>query len=108
MGRKGPEISAEVRNLAVDLHQNGHRLFKISKLLQLSYLTVSNIVKRFLQSGSGENKSISGRPKVVTDRDYQKLEKLVNVNRRDSLSDTTSKVNEARAKEYLNELCNIS
>ena len=47
MGRKGPEISPEVRKLAVDLHQNGHRLCEISKLLQLSYMTVSNIVKRF-------------------------------------------------------------
>ena len=96
MGRKGPEISLEVRKLAVDLHQNGHRLCKISKLLQLSYMTVSNIVKRFLQSGSVENKAKSGRPKVVTDRDYHKLERLVKVNRRDSLSDITSKFSEAR------------
>ena len=37
MGRKGPEISAEVGKLALDLHQNGHRLCEISKLLQLPY-----------------------------------------------------------------------
>ena len=71
-------------------------------------MTVSNIVERFLQSGSVENKSRSGRPKVVTESDYHKLERLVKVNRRDSLSDITSKVNEGRAKEYLNELYNIS
>ena len=92
MGRKGPEISPEVRKLAVDLHQNGHRLCEISKLLHLSYMTVSNIVKRFLQSGSVENKARSGRPKVGTDRDYHKLERLVKVNS----SDITSKFNEAR------------
>ena len=96
MGRKGPKISPEVRKLAVDLHQNGHRLCENSKLLQLSYMTVSNIVKRFLQSGSLENKARSGRPKVVTDRDNRKLERLVKVNCRDSLSDITSKCNEAR------------
>ena len=96
MGRKGPEISPEVRKLAVDLHQNEHRLCEISKLLHSSYMTVSNIVKRFLHSGSAENKARSGRPKVVTDRDYRKLERLVKVNRRDSLSDLTSKFNEAR------------
>ena len=87
MGRKGPEISPEVRKLAVDLHQNGHRLCEISKLLQLSYMTVSNIIKRFVQTGSVENKARSGRPKVVTDRDYRKLERLVKVNRWDSLND---------------------
>ena len=59
-------------------------------------MTVSNIVKRFLQSGSVENKARSGRSKVVTDRDYHKLERLVKVNGRDSLSDITSKFNEAR------------
>ena len=82
--------------LAVDLHQNGHRLCEISKLLQLSYMTVSNIVKRFSQSGSVENKARSGRPKVLTDRDYRKIGRLVKVNRRDSLSDITTKFNEAR------------
>ena len=46
MGRKGPEISPEVRKLAVDQRQNGHRLCEISELLQLSYMTVSNIVKK--------------------------------------------------------------
>lgn len=84
MGRKGPEISPEVRKLAVDLHRNGHRLCEISKLLQLPYMNVSNIVKRFLRSGSVENKARSGRSKVVTDRDYRKLERLVKVNRSDS------------------------
>ena len=59
-------------------------------------MTVSNMVKRFLQSGSVENKARSGRPKVVTDRDYRKLERLVKVNRRDSLRDITSKFNETR------------
>ena len=80
----------------MDLNQNRHRLCDISKLLQLPYMTVSNIVKRFLQSASVENKARSGRPRVVTDRDYRKLERLVKINRRDSLSDIISKFNEFR------------
>ena len=59
-------------------------------------MTVSNIVKRFFQKGSVENKARSGRPTVGTDRDYGKLKRLVKVNPRDSLSDFTSKINEAR------------
>ena len=64
-------------------------------------MTVSNIVERFLQSGSVENKSRSGRPKVGTESDYHKLERLVKVNRRDSLSDITSKFNKARDRRVL-------
>ena len=67
MGRKCPEISPEVRKLAVDLHQNGHRLCDISKFSQLSYVTVCNIVKRFLQSGSVENKARSGSWPVIVE-----------------------------------------
>ena len=59
-------------------------------------MTVTNTVKRFLQSGSVENKARSGRLKVVTDRYYRKLEGLVKVNRRYSLSNITPKFNEAR------------
>ena len=59
-------------------------------------MTVSNIVKRFLGGESVENKAKSGRPKVLTDRDYRKLERLVKVNHRVSLNDITSKFNEVR------------
>ena len=68
----------------------------ISKLLQLPYITVSNIVKIFVQSGSVKHRARSDRPNVVTNRDYRKLERLVKVNRRDSLSDITSNFNEVR------------
>ena len=89
MCRKGPEISPEVRTSDVDLHQNGHRLCEINKLLQLPYMTVSNVLKRILQSESVETKARSGRPKVVTDRGYRNIERLVKVNYRDFLSDMT-------------------
>ena len=84
MGRKGPEISHEVRKLAVDLHQNEHRLCEISRL-QLPYMTVSNIAKIVLQCGSVENKARREWQVKSCDRDYGKLERLVKVNRRDSL-----------------------
>jgi len=96
MGRKGSEISQDIIKVIVDLYKNGHKVCNITKLLNLPYMTVSNIVKRFLCSGSTENKPRSGRPKVVTDRDYRQLERLVKVNRRDSLSDITSAFNDNR------------
>ena len=62
-------------------------LCESSKLLQLPYMTVSNNVNRFLQSGSAENNARSGRPKVVT---------VVKVNHSHSLGDITAKFFEVR------------
>jgi len=45
-----------------------------------------------------QTKPRSGRPKVVTDRDYRQLERLVKVNRRYSLCDITSSCDEKRNK----------
>ena len=59
-------------------------------------MTISNIVKKYRNTGSVENKKRSGRPKLVSDRDYRKLERLVKANGRDTLINTTSKFNENR------------
>ena len=94
MGRKGRELSLGIKKLFVNLYENGHKLNKISKLLSVPYMTISNIVKKYRNTGSVKNKKRSGRPKLVSDRDYRKLEHLVKVYRRDTLSNTTSKFNE--------------
>ena len=59
-------------------------------------MTISNIVKKYMDTGSVENKKRSGRPKLVSDRDYRKLERLVKANRRDTSSNITLKFNENR------------
>ena len=94
MGRKGRELSLDIKKLFVDLYENGHKLSEISKLLSVPYMTISNIVKKNRNNGSAENMKRSGRPKLVSDRDYRKL--LLKVNRRDFLSNITSKFNENR------------
>ena len=80
----------------MDLYENGHKLSKISKLLSVPYITISNIVKKYRNTDSVENKKRSGGAKLVSDRDYRKLERLVNANRRDTLRNITSKFNENR------------
>ena len=55
---------------------------------------VTDFVRKNINTGSVENKKRSGRPKLVSDRDYTKLERLVQANRRDTLSNITSKINE--------------
>ena len=59
-------------------------------------MTISNIVKKYRNNGSVANKKRSGKPKLVSDRHYRKLESSVKANRRDTLSKTTSKFNENR------------
>ena len=59
-------------------------------------MTISNIVKKYINTGSVENKKRSGRPKLVSDRDYRKLGRFVKANSRDTLSNITSKFNENR------------
>jgi len=71
-------FSSFLCNLKTDGHELGETH---NKLLNLPYMTVSNIVKGFLCSGSTEQKPRSGRPKVVTDREYRQLERSVKVNR---------------------------
>ena len=56
-------------------------------------MTISNIVKKYRNTGSVENKKRSGRLKLESERDYRKLERLVNTNRRDTLSNITRKFN---------------
>ena len=92
----GRELSLDIKKLVVDLYENGHKLSEISKLLSVPYMTISNIVKKYRNTGSVEKKKRSGRPKLVSDRNYRKLERLVKANRSDTLSNITSKFNENR------------
>jgi hypothetical protein len=39
--------------------------------------------KKFQECGSVENRKRSGRPKIVTNRDYRQLGRNVKINRRD-------------------------
>ena len=96
MGRKGRELSQDIKKLFVDLYENSHKLSEISELLSVPYMTISNIVKKYRNNCSAENTKRSGRPKLVSDRDYRKLERLLKANSRDFWSNITSKFNENR------------
>ena len=53
----------------MDLYENGHKVSKVSKLLSVPYMTISNVVKKYRNTGSVQSKKRSGRPKPVSDRD---------------------------------------
>lgn len=94
MGRKSQELSNDVKKMIVELFQKGFSRRKIGEVLNIPKSTVIDTVRKFLTSGSVENKPRSGRPALVKERAYRKLERIVKTNRRASLSDITLKFNE--------------
>ncbi|XP_078038033.1 uncharacterized protein LOC144470587 [Augochlora pura] len=68
MSTKKSELSMSVRNEIISLQKSGKSYRKIDNSLNLSLSTVKNVVKKFKETGSVENKSRSGRSKVVTIR----------------------------------------
>ena len=58
---------------------------------------MSSFIRRYLLRGELENRRRSERPQKITPQNYRKLERLVKVNRRDTLSDITLKFNENNA-----------
>ena len=94
MGRKGCELTPGVKNTIIDMINSGFSRRKISDVLKIPKSTVIDVVRKFLTTGSVENKPRSGRPKKIKDREFRKIERIVNCNRRSSLQDITNKYNE--------------
>ncbi|CAC5358953.1 unnamed protein product [Mytilus coruscus] len=94
MGRKGQELSTDVKNMIVEMFQNGFSRRKIGDIFKFPKSTVIDNVRKFLDTGAVENKPRSGRPLFVKPRDYRKLERIVKTSQRSSLCDITNKFNE--------------
>jgi transposase len=97
MGRKGKELCPEEKRIVINIFESGNTITDISILSDRPHSTVSSFIRRYLLRGELKNRRRSGRPKKITPRDYRKLERLVKVNRRDTLSKITIKFNENNA-----------
>jgi len=62
MGRKGKELSPEVKQIARDLFEEGHSIREISRILQKPKSTIFSFLKQSGLSGAIENTSRGGRP----------------------------------------------
>ena len=93
MGRKGKEMSPDLKKVAVDLFRNGEKISDIARVLQQPRSTISDI-RIFREAGTVKNRSRSGRPPAMDDRDYWQLEKIVKTERRAPLVEITAKLNE--------------
>ncbi|GFS55399.1 paired domain-containing protein [Trichonephila clavipes] len=65
MAPETKEISLDMRTIT-ELHKEGKSFQEIGKILKLSFTTVDYIVKKYLETGSVENKSRPGGPSKVT------------------------------------------
>ncbi|XP_062600651.1 uncharacterized protein LOC134262292 [Saccostrea cucullata] len=98
MGRKGKELSNQVKEIAWKLLQEGKTISYVSETLDVSRTTIASFKKRVERRGFIENIPRRGRKPVVTARDYRKLERLVKTHRRESLQDITDKFNENKER----------
>ena len=96
MGRKGKELTTEVKEIVKQLLEEGNTISYIAEVMIIPKSTIGDLKKKICLSGSVENIKRGGRHPRVTERDYRQLERLVKTNRRDSLADITHKFNENR------------
>ncbi|GFW65883.1 uncharacterized protein TNCV_587091 [Trichonephila clavipes] len=68
MAPKTKEISLDVRKHITELHEEGKSFREIGNILKLSFTTVGNIVKKYLETGSVENKLRPGGPSKLTSK----------------------------------------
>ena len=62
MGQKGKEMSPDLKKVADDLFKNGEKISDIARVLQQPRSTISDIIRRFREAGTVENRPRSGRP----------------------------------------------
>ncbi|GFU86301.1 paired domain-containing protein [Trichonephila clavipes] len=68
MAPKTKEIFLDMRKPITELHKVGKSFREIGKVLKLSFTTVGYIVKKYLETGSVENKPKFGGPSKLTSR----------------------------------------
>ena len=74
--------------------ERGDTIRKVSEIFGIPPTTISSVKKSIEERGSVENIRQSGRPPKVSDRHYRRLERLVKMNRGESLIEITNKFNE--------------
>lgn len=90
MGRKSKELTIAEKNAVVSLHKAGVKGLDIVRLCKKPKSTVYDLLHRFQERESLENRPRSGRPKALTDHDKRQMFRLVRENRRRSLKEITN------------------
>lgn len=89
-------MSNDVKNVIVDMRKQGKKLQEIADILSIPRGTVSDVIVRFKQRGSVENKPQTGRRRLLDTRDSRELVRQVRGDRKTPLKDVTLTFNEHR------------
>ena len=96
MAKHGKELSSDLKERVVALHQERHGYKKIARALKLSRNTVAKIIQNFKKNGTVKPASKrSGRPKKITERMARLVTRKVLQDRRKSASKLAQDVSEA-------------
>ena len=96
MASNRKQLSTDVKEVIVSMRNEGYTLQYIADTLNVPRGTVSDVVVRFKQRGSTENKSRSGRPRALDGPDERSLIRLARTNRKTPLAELTNKFNQHR------------
>jgi transposase len=90
---RGNEVSKVNRERIIGAYLTGIKQRNISIQLNIPTSTVSDIIKRYKETGSTEPKQRSGRPKILNERDTRALKRIIRTDRFSPLGDVTNKFN---------------
>ena len=104
MEAKREEMSMALKQVISELYSNGenvsvkartiNRSLAIARTINRSLVSVYRDVRRFESSRSVENLSRTGRPRFIDNREYRRLHRIVNRDRRAPLKEVTALFNE--------------
>lgn len=100
MGRKSKELSTNVKEMIVESYKSNRNVSELSRIFGIPRRTIGSVIKKFNDFGSVENRSGRGRKKLFSDRDVSQLSRVAKQNRRRSLQDITSIINEGRGHSF--------
>ncbi|KAF8781567.1 Glucose dehydrogenase like protein [Argiope bruennichi] len=73
MTSKSKELDVSVKNMIIRLRNEGLTYRAIRVQLNISLFTVRSVVKKFKETGSTENKTRSGRPRIFSTREKRAI-----------------------------------
>ncbi|GFX65961.1 paired domain-containing protein [Trichonephila clavipes] len=88
MAPKTKEISLDMRKHITELCKEGKSFQKIGKIFKLSFTTVGYIIKKYLETGSVENKPRPGGPRKLTSRAKRMIHNLLDSAKKLSMENT--------------------
>lgn len=93
---RNKEISSDIRQSVIVLRQENYSYREIAKKLSISVNAVMTTLQRYAKTGSNKDRKRSGRPRVTSKSEEKHLRLSSLRNRRLTVPQLTSKVNETR------------